>query len=94
VTQTTLSKHSTGNRKHWGRGIQPQRPKARVLALISVPALICVLLDIATEIRAGMIFPAIENLSKGVPYRLHSFEFSVPDMEYNVLKQPLSLKSL
>jgi hypothetical protein len=71
-----------------GQGIQPQRPKARVLAMIGV------LLDITTEVRAGMIFPAIENVSKGVPYRLHSFEFSVPPMEYNVLKQPLSLKSL
>jgi hypothetical protein len=58
VTQTTCSKHSTRKRKQWGRNIQPQRSEARVLALIGVPALICVLLDLATEVRAGMIFYA------------------------------------
>jgi hypothetical protein len=55
VTQKTRSKHSTRKRKQWGRGIQPQRPKARVLALIGVLGLIYVLLDLVTEIRAGMI---------------------------------------
>ncbi len=67
VIQTARSKHSTRKHKQWGRDIQPQRPKARVLALFGVLALICVLLDLATEVRAGMICSASEKSFNGVP---------------------------